>query len=67
MSTHPSQSGECEHAGHAWADAGGGIQVCMVCETMRETPPCEHDWRLRGLDSWACSRPGCWATRTAIV
>jgi hypothetical protein len=23
----------CEHAGHEWADAGGGLLVCIVCLT----------------------------------
>lgn len=22
----------CEYVGHEWADAGGGLLICMVCE-----------------------------------
>ena len=22
----------CEHAGHEWADAGGGLAICVVCQ-----------------------------------
>lgn len=29
------QSDYCEHAGHEWVDAGGGLQMCMVCEAER--------------------------------
>lgn len=34
----PEQSDYCGHAGHEWIDAGGGMQICAVCEAMRETP-----------------------------
>jgi hypothetical protein len=23
----------CEHVGHEWGDAGGGLLICMRCET----------------------------------
>lgn len=22
----------CDYAGHEWADAGGGLSICLVCE-----------------------------------
>lgn len=25
----------CEDVGHDWADAGGGLEVCMACEAQR--------------------------------
>lgn len=28
----------CEHAGHDWADVGGGLQICMTCTTERDDP-----------------------------
>lgn len=28
----------CEFAGHIWEDMGGGMQICMVCETERDKP-----------------------------
>lgn len=28
----------CEHAGHEWVDAGGGMDLCAVCESQRERP-----------------------------
>ncbi len=33
--------GQCEHVGHDWADAGGGLLICMACQAERwadETP-----------------------------
>lgn len=30
---------ECDHVGHDWCDAGGGMQICAVCETEREYEP----------------------------
>ena len=29
--------GYCEYADHTWVDAGGGMQVCAVCEAERFT------------------------------
>jgi hypothetical protein len=26
----------CEHAGHTWVDAGGGMDICACCEAMRD-------------------------------
>jgi hypothetical protein len=28
----------CECAGHDWADAGGGMQMCVNCATERDDP-----------------------------
>lgn len=25
----------CEYAGHEWRDAGGGLEICLVCEAER--------------------------------
>lgn len=33
------QGDYCEHAGHEWVDAGGGIAICAVCETQRDLVP----------------------------
>ena len=26
---------ECEFAGHEWEDAGGGLEICALCEEER--------------------------------
>lgn len=25
----------CEYSGHDWQDAGGGLEICMICEAER--------------------------------
>lgn len=33
------ETGEtCEHAGHEWLYAGGGMQICGVCQAERLAP-----------------------------
>ncbi len=34
----------CEYAGHEWAPAGGGMVICLRCETERE---CDEPWAAR--------------------
>lgn len=51
----------CGHAGHEWVDAGGGVDICMTCEVMRDRPPCPtcggRGWHtLGGNDPSACGR-----------
>lgn len=29
---------QCEYSGHFWSDMGGGMQICTLCMTERETP-----------------------------
>lgn len=31
----PSAQEICEYEGHEYADAGGGLEICMRCETER--------------------------------
>lgn len=26
---------DCEIAGHSWQDAGGGVEICALCEAER--------------------------------
>jgi hypothetical protein len=33
----------CEYAGHEWVDAGGGVDICGVCEAMRDRPDTEQE------------------------
>lgn len=36
---------QCEFAGHSWLDAGGGLQICALCEAERWEDPTE--WHRR--------------------
>lgn len=27
----------CEHDGHIWVPAGGGMMICAACEAMKES------------------------------
>jgi hypothetical protein len=40
----------CEHAGHDWAPAGGGLMVCMLCEVERWDDELDPDERTGGDD-----------------
>lgn len=33
------QGSDCEYAGHDWQPAGGGLEICVVCERERWAEP----------------------------
>ena len=33
----------CEFAGHSWRDAGGGLEICALCEVVRWATDDEED------------------------
>jgi hypothetical protein len=36
---------QCEFAGHSWREAGGGLEICALCEAERWTDDEDFDWQ----------------------